>query len=285
MTVPIVELLDHELRSLKVKKAPQLPSDFSFTNTQKYLDAAIQCWRDNGRNEPLILVFDEIDRLFPERTVANSLDILSEYIPLFQLLRGIAQTSKLLSLLVVAYRPNINRYNRLDPSLPENPMYSGFKEHYLGFFSREESLEMILGIGAMKKIVWTKPAAEKVYLYCAGHPMLSRLFASEVSEEGNLKNIDLDIVEAAAEQIQRNLRHNEIGVYFKESVWSELDDGEKQLLTKIVHQESIDLENLSDDEDATVSALVNLGLVAETAPGYAICGELLKSWLLRKTAK
>ncbi|KPA10207.1 hypothetical protein MHK_009616 [Candidatus Magnetomorum sp. HK-1] len=98
-------------------------------------------------------------------------------------------------------------------------MFKSFTEEYLGFFNFEDSSKMIHEIGGWKDIQWEKKAADRVFHYCAGHPLVTRYFASDASDQGSQKYVDLDKVEQTAATIIKTFRKNHIGNYFKESIF------------------------------------------------------------------
>src|ERR1039458_7435779 len=102
-----------------------------------------EAWQKAGRHEPFVLILDEVDKLFPDRRVPNSGQILSEWVRLSRMLRALAQEKKCLSVLVTAYRPDVNRQNKLSESVGENPMFMSFQEYYLGSLDRADTEKMV----------------------------------------------------------------------------------------------------------------------------------------------
>ena len=151
--------------------------------------------------------------------------------------------------MAVAYRPDINRHNLISSSIGENPMFSSFKEEFIGFLSPEESLNMINEIGLWKDIKWETKAAARVYYHCGGHPMISRIFAGIACEHGALKYIDYVKVEETASNICKTFRKNDIGNYYKEGVWDLMNDKEKEVLT-LIYQTICGAENYSESANA-----------------------------------
>src|SRR5690606_11654666 len=126
-----------------------------------------------NKEEPVLLIIDEVDKLFPDRELKNSQEVLIEYLTFFKMLRALAQTRQNLVLLSVAYRTNINRHNQLFFGLGENPMFQSYQEFPLGFLDADESKKLIQEIGSWKQIKWSDEAAEKAFYYCGGHPLVT----------------------------------------------------------------------------------------------------------------
>lgn len=244
-------------------------------------------WLKFNHQEPFIIIFDEIDSFFPKKEIANSESTLMEYVKFFKVLRSLAQTDQCLVTVVISYRPNVNRYNLITPTVGENPMFASFHEEYLGFLTKEESTKMILEIGLWKYIYWDKEAAERVFYYCGGHPFITRHFASFTCNRGKLKKIDLNQVEKSAQEMIKSFYKNEIGNYYKESVWVLLNKDEQQILSILVQEN----EHLFDESEIpfelyeALSNLEHFGLVTNHQGKLCITSNLFYLWLQRRLGK
>ena len=96
--------------------------------------------------------------------------------------------------------------------------------------------------GLWKDIIWDKDAAERVFYYCGGHPLVSRNFASMACEQGSRKQIDLLQVENTARSIRKTFHKNEIGNYYNEGVWALLHEKEKNLLALVCNSQDQNLQ-------------------------------------------
>ena len=170
--------------------------------------------------------------------------------------------------MAVAYRPDVNRRNLISPSIGENPMFSSFKEKFIGFLSFKESFDMIIEIGLWKDIKWEKRAAERIYYYCGGHPMISRIFAGLACEHGSLQYVDYAKVEETAEYVCKTFRKNEIGDYYKNGVWNLMTDKEQQvliLICKAVCRDDVFSENSNSKlHDSKKSDSLSAFLISES---------------------
>jgi hypothetical protein len=272
------ELVGRKVKNLPPQQTMQA-ADFG-----SHLQALYSCWQKAGQSEPFLLIFDEVDKLFADRRIETSEPTLAEYVRLFRILRGLAQSHGSLVTLVVAYRPDINRHNLLTPAVGENPMFKSFQEQYLGFLDMDDSTRMLTEIGAWKDIAWQPDAAQRVYHYCCGHPLVTRFFASQACQQGMLKHIEFDTVEETASEIEKTFRRNDIGNYYKEGVWALLNRQERQLLGILINGDSEALSaalNHEDLEEALVG-LENFGLVYRHDGTYSITSALFQSWLQRR---
>jgi hypothetical protein len=283
LTQEILGQLRSELAIRQIKGIP--PSrEMAGKDTSSVIRTLFDCWQQSGQCEPFVLIFDEIDKLFADRRQAAAEPILTEYVRLFRVLRGLAQSHRCLVTLVVAYRPDVNRHNLLTPAVGENPMFNSFQEEYLGFLSAADSKRMLTDIGGWKDITWTSDAAEKVYHYCGGHPLVTRFFASQTCEQGERKHVDLTTVEETARTVIKSFRRNDIGNYYKEGVWPLLNPAEREILTLIIKDEATALRTALDDEahEEALVSLENFGLVRRQGEGYALTAHLFQSWLQRR---
>ncbi|NJL59622.1 MAG: hypothetical protein HC887_08240 [Desulfobacteraceae bacterium] len=230
------------------------------------------------RPEPFMVILDEIDKFFPSRELKDSEAILSEYVKFFKVIRSLAQSYQCLTTLVVAYRPHINRHNLLTPSVGENPMFKSFQEEYLGFLSPKDTKSMIQEIGMWKDIVWDDDAAERVFYYCGGHPLVCRYFASMACKGGSLKHIDMERVEFVADDVVKTFRKNDIGNYYKEAVWALLTEHEHEVLAEICKKSDIITHTSEDHQDALIN-LERFGLVRTENNMSCLTANLFDSWL------
>jgi Cdc6-like AAA superfamily ATPase len=282
----ILKQLQAELRSHGVKGLSRERSTSSVENARQQFITFYDLWEKTGQRGPFLIVLDEIDKLFPNKEVKNSEEILAEYVRFFRLLRGLVQSGQCLVTLVIAYRPDVNRRNLLTPAVGENPMFQSFQEEYLGFLSPEDSQAMIREIGRWKQIEWDEDAAKRVFDYCGGHPLITRFFASHACEEGALKAIDYSRVEETAKEIQGALRRNEIGNYYSEGVWELLRHDEQQVLRLICQQDKAAFpeEQIPRDLEDALTNLERFGLVASHGGSLRLTAHLFHVWLQRRIA-
>jgi WD domain, G-beta repeat/AAA domain len=276
--------LHHALRACGVKRLPQLPTHIGGETFRQYVLALFALWEKSGQRGPFLVILDEIDKFFPDRRIHDSEITLAEYVQFFRVLRGLAQTRRCLVTLVIAYRPDVNRHNLLTPSLGENPMFQSFQEEYVGFLSVADSTAMVREIGQWKRIDWDVEAAQRVFHYCGGHPLVTRFFASHACDAGKRKIIDYARVEETAAEIQETFRRNEIGNYYKEGMWDLLREDEQNVLRLLCqHGEAGMAEgDLPGDLDDAVSNVEHFGLVAIREGRVYLTAHLFYTWLQRR---
>jgi len=302
-----IQLRD-DLSGLGVRGIPPLLGESNDTDAlRKHLLDLAQTWRASGREEPFLVIMDEIDKLFPyegltaEEPVAplfawlrdrlpsfgsgaNSTSlVLEEYVRLFRVLRGLAQTRNCIVLLVVAYRPDVNRRNLITAKSGENPMFRSYHEEYVGCLSADESESLVREIGQWRHIDWELGAASCVYKYCGGHPLVTRIFASKASERGTRKLVTVVRTEETALEIALTFRKNDIGNYYREGIWKLLQEKERHLLKKVTQNEDYGVveSGLDATTQEALTNLENLGLVRVNKGRVEVVAELFKRWLDR----
>ncbi len=282
----ILSQLQSELGAQGIKDLPPLPSDADGETFRQHVLALFDTWEASGKREPFLIILDEIDKFFPNRDVHESEAILAEYVRFFRVLRGLAQSRQCLVTLVIAYRPDVNRHNLLPPAVGENPMFQSFQEEYLGFLNAADSEVMIREIGLWKDIVWDIDAAQRVFVYCGGHPLITRFFASHACEEGMLKHIDYIRVEETAEEIQTTLRRNEIGNYYKEGVWDLLREDEQEVLELICGcgEEGMAEADIPHRLEEALTNVEYFGLITAKDGKLYLSAHLMQTWLQRRVA-
>lgn len=234
-----------------------------------------ELWARSGGNGPIILILDEADKLFPDRKISQSDQILAVWISLFRVLRALAQERGCLSVLATAYRPDLNRQNILSSSLGENPMFMSFQEYFLGSLGRNETEVMLREIGAWKDIDWSSEALTSTYELCGGHPLITRFFASEACAQGTIKFVDANRVQETAKAICSGFHKHRIGRYYKESVWDCLQDEERNALG-VVADGRLNL-GITD----AVTNLEQFGIIRVENGTYEISAQLFRNWLAR----
>ena len=267
-----------ELSALIVKKISKCKTIQNINDFRAQLLYLYDRWTSSGNTEPFVIILDEIDKFFSPNKFNNS-QLLNEYINCFRILRGIAQAHDALVLLVVAYRPDINRINVIKTDIDENPMFQSFYEQYIGYLDAFESEQMIEEIGLWKNILWEENAAKKIFYYCGGHPYVSRYFASEVCEEGIIKQISCDKVDATAKIIQDTFHKNLIGTYYLEGIWKLIREDEKKVLTMICNNNKLTIKQIPKELRQSLSNLENLGLVMNQNNALTIPAYLFYKWL------
>ncbi|HEV3316334.1 MAG TPA: AAA family ATPase [Candidatus Angelobacter sp.] len=268
-------------RELSVQRIKNLPSSMPAGRVSNFRRNFLQLydiWIRSGKQGPFILLLDEVDKLFPDRRMTNSENILREWVLLFRILRALSQEKKCLTVLVTAYRPHVNRQNLLSPLIGENPMHMSFKEYFLSSLNRSDTEKMVREIGAWKDIRWSDDALTKIYNLCGGHPQVTRFFASDACLQGSRKNIDEATVTETAQTIRADFHKHRIGHYYHESIWKLLQTDEQDTLRLISTNRAPDAMGELGD---AITNLEKFGIVRNEEGSREIAAELFQNWLER----
>jgi hypothetical protein len=270
----VLDELHTRMMKMHLKKVPQVEPISSDSDFRERFLRLYACWEETGSREPFILILDEAERLFPSREDPANEPELIETAHFFRVLRALAQERQCLAICAAAYRPNLNRWNKLTPRAGENALFQQYREVFLGPLDGESTRVMLAKLGLPRGIEWTEDALDAAYRYSGGHPQLARFFASDVSGQGTIMKIDAARVHETANEIRRDFRRHRIFTLLKESIWAELRPDERKVLLKIVNG----LESDPDDADA-LTDLQLFGVVRNYGSGYDIGAQLLMDWL------
>ena len=277
----ILSKLHGELLRLGLKGLPKQEAISNPNGFREKLLPLYQAWSRHPAAGRIIVAFDELDKYFPERRDAHSEDQLREFVMLFRMLRGLAQEHRCLSVLAVAYRPDINRHDLLTEAVGENPMAHSFQEYFLGFLGREDTATMIRELGRWRSIEWEDAGLDRVFELSGGHPLLARFIASDACEQGSNKQVTMAKVEETERQIRRTLYRHRLGTYLKESVWGWLRLEERAVLRMIVAggEAGVRGAQIGRAREEARANLEHFGLLAESAAAIHIRGRLLRDWV------
>ena len=270
----ILEELCTKMRAMRLKGVPPVTTVRSESEFRDQFLSLYSCWEATGSREPFVVMLDEAERLFPSRDEPANEPDLTETGRFFRVLRALAQERRCLVVFAAAYRPNLNRWNRLGERAGENALFQQYREIFLAPLDSGSTEAMLTKLGLLRGIQWTPDALAAAYDYSGGHPQLARFFASDVSRQGKLQSIDAARVNETAEEIRRDFRKHRISTLLRESIWMELRSDEQRVLTALIHgvePKAGDMEALTD--------LELLGVVKKNGDGYRVGARLLLDWL------
>jgi tetratricopeptide (TPR) repeat protein len=129
---------------------------------------------------PLMIFLDEVERILPGPD--DSHEKVHEFNALFGVLRALNQEERCLSLLIADLHADSNRINYWTQGVgPTNPVFSFFKEVYLGPFELVETRDMLNGIGQLMGYTFDDSLIESIHSEAGGYPVLSRQIASTLT--------------------------------------------------------------------------------------------------------
>ena len=142
---------------------------------------------------------------------------------------------------------------------------------------------MVVEIGAWKGIRWDEEALDAVQDLCGGHPYLTRALASDACGRGTSHHVTLDKVRAAAQAIQSDYAKHKIGQYYKEAIWNELREDERQAL-ELIAREDAGLEDAAPPRERkeAFTQIELYGLVHRVNGRLLITAKLLRQWIAER---
>ena len=278
----ILEGLHKELTRLQVKNIPRAVRVSSANEFRTEFLAHFNSWRARTASGRVVLLLDEVDKYFPDRRDEHNVGVLRAYVALFRMLRALAQEHQCLSVMAVAYRPEINRQNFLTELVGENPMFMAYQEHFLRFLSHDDTVTMLSELGRWQDIEWEDDTLSFVHDLSGGHPLLARQIASDACDRGRRKWVSRDDVEEVAREIRSRFSFHRVGQYIEESIWQMLRQEERVLLSRIAMSSVLDSASIGRECEEALANLQHFGLVDVDKQGsLRLCGRLLQAWVER----
>jgi ligand-binding sensor domain-containing protein len=200
-----------------------------------------------GSQEPLVIVLDEIERLFPRpKAVGGNAEEIWRYIEATGILRALGQYQgdRLLSLIVADRAKTFNRVNHFDiEGVDTNPFYSLFVEKFVLPLTELECVEMLKDIGHAMGIDVSEEAAKQIYRDSGGHPRLARLLASAASRQrGNSVYLGVSEYDSGLAW----LREHDGGIdqFIRENIWRHVSTPERTVLARSDENSGAEISSL-----------------------------------------
>ncbi|MCP4698298.1 MAG: hypothetical protein GY862_15805 [Gammaproteobacteria bacterium] len=256
--------------------------------------------RQLKNDQPLVLLLDEIERLFPRVGPEHGVREHAErFILASGILRalGLESRDRLLSLVIADRLPTFNRVNgfRL-AGVDTNPFYRFFREHPLTPLNRSECTDMIREIGHAMGLAAEPKVIESVFSDSGGYPALARQLASAACQCRQAEDC-LTMAHYRAGLKRLHEESGEVDTYFKENLWDTMGAAEQRVLAlasagvageiletrgpvPILAGESADGNR--PDHLQLVEArrtLLATGVIEKCESGYRVCGALFRAWL------
>jgi ligand-binding sensor domain-containing protein len=206
------------------------------------LETALRNRRDRqralGSDLPLIVLIDEIERVFPkeggvsEEEVQQFVHDVQRFVHAAGALRALGQEGgdKLLSLVVADRLPAFNRTNTFSGARADtNPFYRFFKEFYLEPLQFEECSEMLREIGQAMGLELDDEVVQQIYEDSGGYVSLARQLASAACRHRKgSSRLDTSHYMAGLGWIKE--QSGEADIFFRENFWDQSTSAERRLL-------------------------------------------------------
>ncbi len=281
----ILNQFRNHLSAMGCKRLPKIPLETNVEHFRGLFLSLYRRWRKRGGKGSVVILMDGIDRLLPSDNMPGHASVLAEYSQLFRPLRDLATDEKRLALLICAQRPDANQRREMGSLAQENPLLNLLHEVHLGPLEAGESAALLRELGAWKGINWDDAAVDRVFHYCGGHPLPTRLLASAACRRGTVTRVDSSLVDAAAEGSLRDAE-NDLSGYFHLGLWKSLEIGERHILERVRRAGQAGLVRTAVDEAsrADVDSLLRFGLVTDNGGRLTPRAALFWAWLDRHLA-
>lgn len=254
-------------------------------------------------DQPLVIMLDEMERLFPKTGPDHSEpQQVERFIRFAAILRALGQASgdRLISLVIADRQPLFNQVNSFKISgVESNPFYRFFIEFYLKPLEENECDEMITEISHAMGLEVAEEVKNSIYTDSGGYPSLARQLASAASS----KRHDSMKIESPHYHEGLGWLHEErdIARFFKESFWETMNYAERRILFLAAAETGVPLETLETlgpipmqvgermpvvetllDRADLLDArryLLAVGILEKYMDNYRVCGTLFRRWL------
>jgi hypothetical protein len=180
--------------------------------------------RERGRDERLVLILDEFERVLPapgELQEARKFEVAAGALRFL----GQSANERLLSIIGADLRPDVNRRNTLGPGMGTNPFFKFFEEVPLPLLDRQHTDELIESIARAMGISISTEVLDRIYTLSGGHPALTRVIAGASyrnrKERYSIDGVALDL------GYRELLDRDELGSFFRNNMWELMNPDEK----------------------------------------------------------
>ena len=243
---------------------------------EAFNDDLIASLRSNNRR--LLLVFDEIERLFELPDKAG-------FVRLWRFLRGFDQQfAGRLRLLISGTSPECAECPTIGGQ--DNPLYRYLSISYLGRLGPADSKELLEALGGPIGLLWESDAIAYVLQQTGGHPALLRSMGSAVHALATPRNAPKSVHRADAIAAAEHLLETDPSVLTH--VIAALEDqypDEFLMLTMLTSGQIFNFKDLASQYPNEVSHLIGYGLLPNGVDSDRISIGLLQSYLQARASR
>ncbi|HEX9654550.1 MAG TPA: hypothetical protein VGA99_12650 [bacterium] len=242
--------------------------------------------RRSGHNDPFVFMIDGLDRPMNLMRSEGGERVSAEYYRFFAAIQELAERFRDVVLVVGGAGSELVRNPVVGKADTANPLYRLLTEEYVDLLCPRDSEKILQEMGSLQAIKWHPDAVGRVYHHCGGHPWMIRSFASLVSRQGSLRDIDINMVEETARKCQETWSENEIGRFLRGEILPVLTSEERELLKLLGQSQDggFPVRNLSPRFSAALTELENFGLIGNDLGRIGVVGEFFKSFFSQPVA-
>jgi hypothetical protein len=245
-------------------------------------------------DHPLVIMLDEIERLFPQVETAHGDPVqLHQQAQRFNLFAGILRAlgqevgDRLISLVIADRQPLFNRVNGFKiPGIDTNPFYRFFQEFYLKPLEPLECREMISEIGHAMGLEVEEDVLNTIYSDSGGFPALARQLASAAAaKRGETIKIEPTHYTEGITWLQEE--RGDIDRFFKENFRDVMNNAERRILALAGDENGVPMETLEtaavpQERERIIEArrdMLAVGILEKINANYRVSGALFRQWI------
>ncbi len=221
-------------------------------------------------NSLMVIMVDEVERLVPTSPMNSS--AYMKFDGFFTPIRDLSQYNRCLVSVVSGERATIREEFPFGYS---NTMFELYQPTYLSFFDYEECSDMVVKLGKLSRLEYTKESLNSIFEETAGHPYISQMLCWCLADNLNDSKVSSQHVEMAVQPTLDILNE-----YFK-AWWQRITEAEQAVLKTILSGNNIVSSNYHKHQESLRTLILN-GIVAQSHENYYIAPHLLNRWLLQR---
>ena len=218
-------------------------------------------------NSLLVIMVDEVERLVPTNPMNSS--AYMKFDDFFTPIRELSQFNRCLVSVVSGERATIREEFPVGYS---NTMFELYQPTYLSFFDYEECSDMVVKLGKLWGLDYTKESLNSIFEETAGHPYISQIVCwclAEILNIGSKVKVSSLHVEMAVQPALETLNED-----FK-AWWQRTTEAERVVLKIMLSGNNIAPSNYQKYQESLRTLILN-GIVAQSRENYHIAPRLLK---------
>lgn len=154
-------------------------SEYTEKNASIYFEEDIKRINKKLQGKSILLIFDEIENISYEISPSKHWATGNDFIYFWQSVRSKFQKlSNMFTYLIIGTNPKFVEMQYINQK--ENPLFKQISIHYLTGFDMEHTKKMFSVLGGLCGIHFDDLAISKINEAYGGHPMLMRMFGSEI---------------------------------------------------------------------------------------------------------
>ena len=229
-------------------------------------------------NAPLMILFDEVERLSPATGSSRHWRDGSDFVLFWQTLRGFYQRhQEVFTYMLVGTNPSCVEQSTIAGH--ENPLFGSIPNEYVPSFTVGQTREMVRKLGRYMGLHFDEMLYAKLVEDFGGHPFLIRQFCSEI-HKACIGDRPARVDKALYGTVMTTFRRTAID--YLSMIVSVLRDwypDEYEMLRLLAHGDQDTFSTFALDHAAYTRHLIGYGLIAQSVHGYTFNIEFLREYI------